>query len=70
MKSTNKSFTTQRFTNKQLKNFLRYEQVRLSGAYNMFDRRARELTGMDKDDYFFCIENYVELRNYGTGENV
>ena len=41
--------------------FEAYESVRQSGAYNMFDERARELSGLNKKDYISVMKNYSEL---------
>ena len=38
-----------------------YEAVRLSGRFNMFDPRARELSGLDRVTYLGVIKNYTEL---------
>ena len=50
------------FTNNQIANWMIYEEVRLSGDYNMFDQRAREMTGLDKEEYYFVMDNYTELK--------
>jgi len=49
------------FTKKQLSNFKKYEAVRKSGKYNMFDSRARLASGLDKDEYLFVMDHYSEL---------
>ena len=49
------------FTKKQLNDFKKYEAVRKSGKYNMFDPRARRATGLDKDDYLFVMDHYSGL---------
>ena len=41
--------------------YIKYEKVRKSGLYNMFDKRAIALTGLSKDDYFWVIKNYNKL---------
>lgn len=41
--------------------YIKYEKVRKSGLYNMFDKRAIVLTGLSKDDYFWVIKNYNKL---------
>ena len=53
---------TRAFTDKQLRNFRSYEHVRKSGHYNMFDSRARAITGLSTSDYVFVMENYEELK--------
>lgn len=49
------------FTAGQLKDFHAYRKVQLSGRYNMFDPRARSLTGLERDGYLFVMKNYEEL---------
>jgi hypothetical protein len=50
------------FTDQQLNDWKTYEHIRSSGQYNMLDPRARQLTGMSRDDYLFVIENYSALK--------
>jgi len=50
------------FTEEQIANWDRYEEVRAGGEFNMFDSRARSLTDLDKDEYFFVMQNYAELK--------
>lgn len=46
--------------------YIAYEEVRRSGLYNMFDDRARQLTGLSKEDYIYVMKNYSELnKKYG-----
>ena len=42
-------------------NLFQYEVVRLQGKYNMLDEKARELTGLTKEEYMFTIKNYGKL---------
>ena len=49
------------YTKKHFDDFKKYERVRKSGSYNMFDPRARRATGLDKDEYLFVMDNYSEL---------
>jgi hypothetical protein len=49
------------FTLQQIENWRRYEEVRDEGRYNMFDPRARQLTGLSREDYLFTLSNYSEL---------
>lgn len=57
------STTTQhQFTKDQLADYLLYEEVRASGAYNMFDPRARASTGLSRDEYRFVMDNFTALR--------
>ena len=51
------------FTEKQLKQYAAYERVRQSGGYNMFDPRARQETGLTKEDYAFVMDNFTALRD-------
>ena len=51
------------FTKNQINSYKSYEQVRKSGAYNMFDSRARLSSGLTKEEYLFVMENYSELKN-------
>lgn len=49
------------FTKDQLADFILYEEVRLTGAYNMFDPRARRSTGLSSHEYSFVMQNYEGL---------
>lgn len=51
----------QQFTEQQLRAFRRYVKVQHSGKYNMFDPRARALTGLDRNEYIFVMEHYDAL---------
>ena len=50
------------FTSEQMKNWEKYEYVRKSGRWNMFDVRAMEASGLEKRDYLFVMENYGALK--------
>lgn len=54
--------TTKRFTKQQLNDFRVYEDVRRGARFNMFDPNARALTGLDRAEYIFVMENYEALR--------
>lgn len=54
--------TKKTFTNDEIENWCAFEDVRSSGAYNMYDPRARELTGLSEIDYCFTMHNYSALR--------
>ena len=43
--------------------FLRYEDARQSGNYNMITdaRQVMLMYNIDKEDYFYIIKNYSEL---------
>lgn len=51
-----------KFTEQQIKDWHRFEGVRQSGRFNMFDPRARTATGLSGDDYTFVMNNFSELR--------
>ena len=51
-----------KFSVAQLSDWKSYEEVRLDGAYNMFDPRAREAAGLSRDEYLFVMQNYSELK--------
>lgn len=46
---------------KQEDKFFRYEIVRRQGLYNMLNAKARQLTGLTKEDYIYIIKNYSQL---------
>ena len=48
-------------TPQTLEHWVKYEKVRASGRYNMFDARARAATGLERDDFLFVIEHFDEL---------
>lgn len=45
-----------------------YENVRVSGMYNMFSSEAMMSTGLIKDEYLFVMENYSELKELFGGK--
>lgn len=53
----------------QKKMYIAYEEVRLSGAVNMFDRFAIKLIGLTEEQYFWVMNNYTKLKNK-FGEHV
>ena len=53
---------TTNFTPKQLENWKSYERVRKGGRYNMYDPRARRLTGLNGDEYSFTMANFGILK--------
>ena len=55
-------------TQEQLANWKVYEEVRLEGRYNMFDPNARILTGLDKEEYLYCMKNYSTLQEQSKAE--
>ena len=38
-----------------------YVTVQKSGAFNMFDPRAREMTSLTKEEWIYIISNYGKL---------
>lgn len=49
------------YTRQELENWIRFERVRQSGLYNMFDSNARLSTGLSKEEYTFVLRNYDSL---------
>ena len=49
-------------TKDQLNNWRRYEEVRQQGRFNMLDFRARQLTGLTREEYLHCLQNYGSLK--------
>ena len=41
--------------------FEKYEKVHRTGQYSIFDPKAREATGLDKDTYYSIILHHPEL---------
>jgi hypothetical protein len=50
----------------QVDNWKLFEEQRLEGSYNMFDPRARECTGLDREEYMYCLKNYDSLKEQAT----
>ena len=50
------------FTEEQIKNYHTYKEVREMGTFNMSSHDAQAMTGLDKEDYMFCMRNYILLR--------
>ena len=46
------------FTTLQVSHFHAYKKVQKRGHFNMLDPRARQATGLSKEDYVFVINNY------------
>lgn len=59
--------STEKFTAEQVADWRRFEKVRQGGRWNMFDPNARVATGLDKERYFFVMENYGELKEQAAG---
>jgi len=41
--------------------FLKFKEVQMSGAYNMFDPRAREMTDLSKEQWIIIMKDYEKL---------
>ena len=41
--------------------FDEFKRVQMSGAYNMFDPRAREMTDLSKDEWVTIMQEYKKL---------
>jgi hypothetical protein len=54
--------TKNKFSPDQIQMYLAYETVRVSGLFNMFDPRAREATGLTKEDFLFVMGQFNSLR--------
>lgn len=50
------------FSEAEISNWRAYERVRRLGKFNMFDPRARSMTGMSSDEWVFCMKHYAALR--------
>jgi len=50
-----------KFTQQEIDNWNKYEKVRQSGEYNMFDLRAQTSTDLTYEEYMFVMKNYTEL---------
>ena len=50
------------------KDFLKFEEVRESGTYNMFDPQAREMTDLSKEQWFTIMRDYDKLKKAWTNE--
>jgi len=52
------------FSSEQIESWEAYERIRGSGVINMFDARAGAmLSGLTREEYFFCMKNYGGLRD-------
>ena len=57
-----------KFTQEQLSWFKKYEAVRVSGEYNMFDPRAQVAAGLTNDQYLYVMQFYSPLSKAAAGE--
>lgn len=56
-----------KFTPTQLKNWKAYEKVRKSGVTNMYAVNVVcDYSGLDREEVFFCMKNYDELKKQAT----
>ena len=51
------------FNHDDLADWRAYERVRAGGRFNMFDPRARRMSGLSADRYSFVMSNYSKLRD-------
>jgi len=56
-----KDITNNKYSENDIRDWKRYERVRLGGMYNMFDPRAIESTGLTTERYRFILQNYSEI---------
>ena len=49
--------------------FLEYKRVQMSGMFNMFDPRAREMTSLSKDQWLRIMKEYSKLDEAWGNEN-
>ena len=49
--------------------FLKFKAVQMSGAYNMFDPRAREMTDLSKEQWIIIMEDYEKLNKAWGKDN-
>ena len=53
---------TNSFTKMEIGNWRAFERVRKGGRWNMFDPQARIASGLDDDEYVFCMNNFFSLK--------
>lgn len=58
--------TQAKFNDVQIENWRAFEDVRSSGAFNMYDPAAIECSGLEKEDYQFVMRNYDALKEQAT----
>lgn len=59
------------FTYKQLNDWRTFEDIRLTGAYNMVSPRVAEELGLSRDEHLFVIKNYAALKaTYEAAEDL
>ena len=52
-----------RFSDRDIVDWRNYERIRLTGKFNMFDPRAREIVGLSKERYIFILEHYSNIQD-------
>jgi hypothetical protein len=57
------------FTNQDIADWRKYERVRLSGAFNMFDaHNASRAAKLSRARYMFILKNYSALKEQAQKE--
>lgn len=46
----------------RLADWMKYEKVRASGRFNMFDPGARQATGLSRERYLYVLYHYSTLK--------
>jgi hypothetical protein len=65
--NTNESKTN--YTLVELMQYQAFEKVRSSGAFNMFDPRARHAAKLTPEQYAFVMDNYSDLKKQHEEDN-
>ena len=52
-----------RYNERDIIDWRAYERVREGGVYNMFDPRARIMTGLSQERYIFILGNYSTIQD-------
>jgi len=50
------------FTDQDILDWKEYENVRASGAFNMWTPQARAETGLTRERYLFVMQNFTALK--------
>lgn len=56
------------FSKEDICDWKKFERVRLDGSWNMFDSRAIQASGLEKERYFFVLKNYSKLKEAVDGK--
>lgn len=51
-----------KFSDKEVADWEKYEKVRKSGLFNMFDPRAQRSARLNDDEYLLCMKHYIDLK--------